>query len=479
MITWPSLAPRPKKGSGTVVRSTLRAAGATVPDPFFGRNAGQAFCSLPMPPGAEDHLTRVELDRLQEGRLRALLDAILPQNLFYAAKLSATALLLDRLHLREVFNQLPFTMKSELIADQKANPPYGTNLTYPLSQYTRLHQTSGTSGQPLRWLDTAETWSWVVGCWGQVYRAAWIEPADRFFFAFSFGPFLGFWSAFEGAGHRGCLTIAGGGLTSLARLRALIDNRCTAIVCTPTYALRLAEVAKENNIILGPETPGYSVRAVFVAGEPGGSIPETRRRIEQTWHARVFDQSGMTEIGAATYECFEGPGGLHVMEADFLPEIVDPMTGQPVQNGDIGELVLTNFGRIGSPLLRYRTGDLVRASKRPCPCGRSFLRLEGGILGRTDDMIHVRGNNLYPSALEAVIRRFAEIAEYRVALAANGPLTEVKISIEPAREAFGSHLAERVSQAIREELLFRAEVAEVPPGTLPRFEMKAKRIVHE
>jgi phenylacetate-CoA ligase len=432
-----------------------------------------------MSAGAEDPLTRPLLESLQRQRLRALLDTMLPANRFYQSKIAASGLPVAKLHEPDVFTRLPFTTKSELIADQRAHPPYGTNLTFPLSQYTRLHQTSGTSGEPLRWLDTNASWEWALGCWREVYRAAKIEAGERFFFAFSFGPFLGFWSAFEAATRHGCLALAGGGMTSLARLRFLIDNRATVVVCTPTYALRLGETAREHGIKLGRQTPGYAVRAVIVGGEPGGGIPATRRRIEEIWQARLFDQHGMTEIGPATYECFENPGGLHLLEADFLGEVIKPATGKPAPAGEVGELVLTNLGRTGSPLLRYRTGDLVRVDPRPCPCGRCFLRLDGGILGRTDDMIHVRGNNLYPSSLEAVIRRFAEVAEYRVVISRREEMAEVRISVEPVSAAAGAHLAERLGQAIRQELLFRAEVEVVPAGTLPRFEMKAKRIIHE
>jgi phenylacetate-CoA ligase len=238
--------------------------------------------------------------------------------------------------------------------------------------------------------------------------------------------------------------------------------------------LRLAEVAAEHDLALAPGTPGYKVRALIVAGEPGGSIPATRSRIEQAWQARVFDHSGMTEMGPVAIECLENPGGLHILEEDYLAEVIDPVTTAPVKPGTIGELVLTNLGRAGSPLLRYRTGDLVRLDPQPCPCGRPWLRLDGGILGRTDDMIHVRGNNFYPSTLEAVLRRFPEVGEYRAVVSQRGAMSALRIEVEGNEE-----LAERVRQAIREELLFRADVVAVPPGMLPRFEMKAKRIVHE
>jgi phenylacetate-CoA ligase len=237
-------------------------------------------------------------------------------------------------------------------------------------------------------------------------------------------------------------------------------------------------VAHQQNIRLAAASADSGVRALIVAGEPGGSIPATRDRIEEAWGARVFDHSGLTEVGPVAIECPENPVGLHLLDADYIAEVIDPHTGQAAPVGQVGELVLTNLGRWGSPVLRYRTGDLVRLDPQPCPCGRGFARLGGGILGRTDDMIQVRGNNLYPSALEALIRRFREVAEYRVQVDQSEPLANLRIEVEPRSAGTGPDLAERVCQAIREELLFRAEVVTVAPGSLPRFEAKAKRIVH-
>src|SRR5262249_22746707 len=215
-------------------------------------------------------------------------------------------------------------------------------------------------------------------------------------------------------------------------------------------------------------------RTLTPASEAGGGIPATRARIEEAGGARVMDHSGMTEIGPLGIECPENPAGLHLIESECLPEIVDPQTGQPMAAGQPGELVLTNFGRWASPLIRYRTGDLVQADPHPCPCGRPFLRLAGGILGRTDDMIYLRGNNLYPSALEAILRRFPEVVEYRVEVDQTGALADLQIDVELTAAA--ADVTQRISQAIRNEVLFRVEVRGVPPGTLPRFEMKAQRI---
>jgi phenylacetate-CoA ligase len=403
-------------------------------------------------------------------RLAELLRTILPAHRFYARKFAGLPL--------DDWQKLPFTTKDELLANQAEHPPYGELLTCPPERCTRLHQTSGTTGAPLRWLDTPANWDWMLGCWRKMFAMVGVTPADRLLFAFSFGPFLGFWTAFDAASRMGCLCLASGGLSSGARLRMLLDNRATVILCTPTYALHLAQFAQEQGVKL------EGVRCLIVAGEPGGSIPATRARIEQAWNARVYDHSGMTEVGPMAIECSANPGGLHILEDDYYAEVIDPKpaahaarlaesTGEPSRVSDrLGELVLTNLGRRDSPLIRYRTGDLVRVDPKPCPCGSKYMRLDGGILGRTDDMIAIRGNNFYPSALENVIRRFTEVAEYRVTIDRSSPLAEMRIEIEGTAET-----AQRIGDAIRDELMFRAEVVLVAPGTLPRFEMKARRIV--
>ena len=410
---------------------------------------------------------RAALERTQRERLRALLEVVLPANRFYAAKLAE----------RDVgqFHEWPFTTKTELIADQAEHPPYGTTLTYPRERYTRLHQTSGTStGRPLRWLDTPESWDWMLGCWRQKFALMGVRPADRFCFAFSFGPFIGFWTGHEAAIRNGSFVLTLGGMSSAARLRAIIDNDITIVGCTPTYALHLAEVARNE----GLDLPSSAVRTVIVAGEPGGGIPATRALIEAGWGARVIDHCGMTETGPMGVECEANPGGMHLLETELIAEVIDPATTKPAPPGSTGELVVTNLGRTGSPVIRYRTGDIVRVDPKPCPCGSNWVRLDGGILGRTDDMIHVRGNNVYPSAIEAVLRGIGGVAEYRVEVDRRGPLPELRIEVEPANGVTGKALADRVGRAVRDELLLRAEVKVAEAGSLPRFEMKAKRISH-
>lgn len=405
------------------------------------------------------------LEAHQLARLQVGLQRILPSNTFYARKL---------LHLQENLtlesladlSKLPFTNKHELVADQVLYPPFGGNLTYPLSQYVRLHQTSGTTGQPLKVPDTQESWDWWADCWTMVYEGAGVTCDDIVYIAFSFGPFIGFWSAYEGAKRLGALTVPGGGMDSLQRLRAMKEVGATVLVCTPSYALRLAEVAQEHNIDLSE----YTIRVTLHAGEPGASIPATRQRIEQAWHARTYDHAGMTEMGAYGFSCTMQQG-IHVNEREFIAEIIQPSTGEPVQPGEIGELVLTNLGRWCYPVLRYRTGDLVKHGGYACECGRSFLWLPGGVLGRVDDMLIVRGVNVYPSALADILHRFSEVQEYRIIVTKAGALDEIALQVECPSE-----LVPRLQTELHIALHLRVPIEVVEPGSLPRFEMKAKRI---
>lgn len=422
---------------------------------------------------AEDESLR-SLRAQQERKLAALLREIIPNNPFYTSKLQQAGIRPTEIASLDDLRRLPFTTKDEILADQREHPPYGTNLTYGLTRYARMHQTSGTTATPMRWLDTPESWSWLLDCWQLIYDAIRLEPRDRLFFPFSFGPFIGFWGAFEGVLRRGNFCLSGGGMTSRARLACIFEHRITTVACTPTYALRLAEVAEQE----GMDLKSAAVRGLVVAGEPGGNIPTTRARIEAAWAARVFDHTGMTEIGASGIECREAPGGVHLLEPEFVPEIIDPRTAEPLPLGQVGELVLTNLGRTGSPLIRYRTGDLVQADAAPCPCGRAWLRLEKGILGRADQMLLIRGNNVYPSALEEVIRRHGEVAEFRIEVTHTEALPQVRIEVEPwPGTPSPQRLADEIGRSVRDTLLFQPDVCVVPPETLPRFELKASRFV--
>jgi phenylacetate-CoA ligase len=374
------------------------------------------------------------------------------------------------------FVRLPRLAKASLVDDQDAHPPFGSNLTYPPERYVRVFQTSGTTGRPIRWLETEASWTWWCRCWGFVFRAAGLGPGDRIFFPFSFGLFVGFWAGFEGARVVGALAIPGGGQDSGMRLHAMRELGATALACTPSYALHLAEVAAEKGLHL----PDLGVRTTVHAGEPGPGIPAVRERLQAAWGARAFDHAGMTEVGAYGFEC-SAQAGLHVNELEFVAEVLDPDSGAEVAPGEVGELTLTNLGRWGSPVLRYRSGDRVRLAPEPCPCGRTFLRLAGGLLGRVDDMLIVRGVNVFPSALEAIVRRFPPVDEFRIEAYRRGALDEVRLVLEIDGATHGAttvgRTVEAVVEAVRHEVGIRVEAAAVPARSLPRFELKARRLV--
>jgi len=422
---------------------------------------------------------RHHLTQLQSQRLQNMIEIVVPANPFWADKFHAAGVDWRSIRTVDDLLQLPMTSKNELVDEQRDYPPYGRNLTYASTEYSRLHQTSGTStGEPLRWLDTPSSWSWMLQCWKTFFRWIKLEPSDRICFPFSFGPFLGFWAGFEGALQQGHMCLAAGGMSSEARLQLILENQVTLLGCTPTYALRLADVAASQGIDLRSS----SVRAVLVAGEPGGSIPAIRSRIETAWGARVFDHWGMTEIGPLANECADDPGFLTVLETECIAEIIDPNSGTPVPVGSPGELVITNLGRLGSPVMRYRTGDLVVASPQPHPSGRTFLRLEAGILGRIDDMLIIRGNNVFPSSIEVIVREFRHIAEFRIVVSRRREMNHVRLDIEPDSSLDGPScalLAESLSNAIKQRLQFHAHVAILPAGSLARFEMKANRLLRE
>ncbi|MDP6559925.1 MAG: AMP-binding protein [Candidatus Binatia bacterium] len=414
--------------------------------------------------------SRKDIENRQIRKLNYLLQVITPGNQFYQKKLidqgfHSVGSLSD-------FKSFPFTLKRELTQDQLDYPPYGTVLTYPLDTYVRIHQTSGTTGNPMYWLDTEPSWHWFAGCWKTVFEAAGATAQDRIYFPFSFGPFVGFWSGWEGARLLGALAIPGGGQSTQQRLKNILNSEATVIVCTPTYALHMAAEAEAADV----DIRSSKVRLTIHAGEPGASIPSTKKKIEEAWGAKCFDHAGATEAGAYGFECLLRPCGIHLNEEEFIAEIIDPETGRDADEGERGELVVTNLGRLGSPIIRYRTGDLVQPNYGPCPCGRPFVLLEGGILGRVDDMVVVRGVNVYPGAVEGILREFPDIEEFRIDVFETEGLSELKITVEPkagVRQDGG--LEGKVQERIRERLNLRARVEVAVQGSLPRFELKARR----
>jgi phenylacetate-CoA ligase len=413
-------------------------------------------------------LDRRAIERLQLEKLNRLLAAVLRSNKFYIRKFAGCS---RQIAGQEELAKLPFTVKDEL--QPEGGEAYAANLTFPVEAYTRFHETSGTHGRPLVVLDTPDDWQWWVDSWQFVLDSAEMTPSDRALLAFSFGPFVGFWSAFDAIVARGALAIPAGGMGSLARIELLRTTQATALFCTPTYALRLAEVAAEHQINVAQ----LPVEKIVVAGEPGGSVPATRARIERAWDASVVDHAGATEVGPWGFADAEGRG-LHVNEAEFIAEFISVATGEAANEGELSHLILTSLGRIGAPVIRYRTGDLVRPTwsneNAPTSGPNRFVLLEGGVLGRADDMLIIRGMNIYPSAVEQIVHGFPEVVEFRVTARKRGELDELIVEVE-------DHLEQpaRIAEELRIRLGLKIEVRAVRAMSLPRFEGKGRRFVDQ
>ncbi len=416
-------------------------------------------------------MPRKALEALQIEKLRSMLKIVYGRNRFYTGKLENAGIHPEAIKTLEDLSRLPLTSKEELLQAQSDALPFGCNTTFPESAYSRFHQTSGTTGTPLRVLDTPESWDWWGRCWGFVLTGAGLTENDRLFVPFSFGPFIGFWAAVEGARQIKSLMIPGGGRDSLQRLHLMKELGATAMCCTPTYALRLAEVARESGFDL-KEIP---LQKLILAGEPGANVPATKARIESVWNAKCFDHAGASEVGAHSFECEIQPNGTHIIESEFIVEVLNPETLEPVPEGEQGELIITNLGRIGFPVIRYRSGDLVRLNPEPCKCGRTFSRFEGGVLGRADDMVVVRGINVFPSAVENLIRQCEAVEEFRITVSTEREMGNLELELELSKNTNPETARNTVDQAIQNELSLRPEITVVPSGSLPRFEMKAKR----
>jgi phenylacetate-CoA ligase len=399
-----------------------------------------------------------ELAGWQIARFNEQLAAILPANEFYRRKFAGLPHTIQTL---DDLQQFPLTTKEELIDSQRELGLSGHH-TYPRSSYCRVHRTSGTRGAPLLVMDCQADWEWWAATWQHVLAAGGIGAGDRVFMAFSFGPFVGFWSAYEACSRRGAMIIPGGGLSSLGRLEFMRQVSPTVIACTPTYALQLAEVAARS----GHDLREFGVRRILVAGEPGGSVPPVRQRIENAWNAAVIDHCGATEIGPWGMG-WPGGIGLHIIETSFIAEFLPPTN--PAARDDLRELVLTSLGRLGAPVIRYRTGDLVRAVRPPSgPC--RFLWLPEGIVGRADDMVIIRGVNVFPSSIDALVRAETATDEYRVLVSRRGELDELSVEVEASQE-----VAARIARRCELQLGLRIAVAPVAAESLPRSDGKSRR----
>ena len=423
-------------------------------------------------------LARPQLEALQLAKLRRQVAWAADRSPWFKRTLEGVDP--DRLQSLSDLRGLPMLTREDWMNSQAEHPPYGELPAIGGEGAIRIHTTSGTTGRmPLRALDSRKDWSWIAEMWAYGIWGCGIRPEDTAYIAFGYGSFIGFWGLHYAMEKMGVLNVPGGAQPTDARVRQIIDFGATVVASTPTYALRLAQEAS----VLGIDLPASGVERLILSGEPAGSIPQTKALIEEQWGAKAYDTAGMTEIGTImVFECDHQPGGTHIIEDHVIEEVIDPATLEPVAYGERGERVVTSFGRGAIPLIRYRTGDLVcKVPASRCTCGRGFDIYEGGILGRVDDMKIIRGTNVYPRAIEAIVREFSEVDEFQTVITREGVRDEITLRVElkPDWNADGwdglsEDLRKRLALA-HEGLNFRIERADA--GELPRFELKAKRTV--
>jgi len=414
--------------------------------------------------------------RTQEEKLRPQVAHAYANSPFYREKLDAAGVRPEQIKTLDDLVRLPFTTKDDLKSDQAENPPWGKILAVPFEECLRVHFTSATTGRPVAFLDTPEDWYGFYHSYARSLYAFGIRRSDVVMAAFGYGPYIGFWSGFYAAQDLGCLLFPAGGYSTEQRIDVLRTYPITVLGCTPSYALHLAETARQKGIDLATET---RIRITWHTGEPGGSIPSTKRKIEQAFGAKVFDLPGLTEIAAWGFECDAQVGNVHIHEDYVYPEVLDLETGEPVGPGERGELVFTSLYRKAMPLLRYRTRDVVERAAEPCPCGRTLMALKGGVIGRLDDMKKVRGVIVYPSRVEELVRQHAGIDEFRIVFRRVEGLDDILVRLDPAPDLGGvdaGALQEAVARGLQLGLGIRTSVELVESGSLPRWDHKARRI---
>jgi phenylacetate-CoA ligase len=377
----------------------------------------------------------------------------------------------------EDLRRVPTVEKSMMRDIQRKDPfPYGDALCVPIEEVSNFRQTSGTTGQPVYQPDTWQDWEWWAECWSFILWAQGYRPTDRVFIPFGYNIFVAFWAGHYAAEKIGAEVVPGGVLDTQARILKIQELKCTAMMATPTYVLGMADTARTK---MGIDPASLTINKITCAGEPGASIPTTKKRMEEAWGAKVYDHAGATEIGAWCYECEEQPGGLHVNEAFFLVEIQDPDTGEYIEEpGRRGKMIITALDRFAQPCVRFDSKDVIEWSADPCPCGRTFRVIKGGVIGRADDITKVKGVLLSPSAIEEVVRGIAGLSdEFEVVVDKVGDIDRITLKIEIVKGREGER--QRIEGELKDQLRLKTNLGYVLEfheyGTLPRYDVKAKR----
>jgi phenylacetate-CoA ligase len=390
-----------------------------------------------------------------------LLDRVRARVPFYRERLPGSIETLEQVA------ELPFTTKD----DFRDTYPFGL-LAVPLAEVVRVHMSSGTTGKPVVTAYTRGDLECWAECTERTLRLGGVGPGDVVQNAYGYGLFTGGFGIHLGAERIGCLVVPASSGVTQRQVMLLRDLGATALACTPSYALVLAEAAAREGV-----RGELRLRCGFFGAEPW--TEGMRRQIEQGLGLEAFDIYGLTELGGpgVAAECGQHQG-LHLFEDHFYAEVVDPQSGRPVAAGEEGELVLTSLRREASPVVRYRTRDRTVLVDDPCPCGSPFRRMLR-VRGRTDDMLVVRGENVFPSQVEEILLQVQGLTgNYQLVVDRKaGQLDRLEVRVEAAPGCDPSTLGPRAEARIRETLGLGARVSVLPPGALPRSEGKARRVV--
>jgi len=376
----------------------------------------------------------------------------------------------------EDIRRIPAVEKSMMRGIQRKDPfPYGDALCVPLEDVSEFRQTSGTTGQPVYQADTWQDWEWWAESWAYILWAQGYRPKDRVFIPFGYNVFVAFWAGHYAVEKIGAEVVPGGVLDTKARILKIQELNCSAMMATPTYVLGMADAAKS----MGIDPRSLAIRKITCAGEPGASIPSTKKRMEEAWDAKVYDHAGATEIGAWCFECEAQAGGLHVNDAFFLVEIQDLDTGEYIEEpGRRGKMIITALDRQAQPCIRFDSKDIIEWAPDPCSCGRTFRLIKGGVVGRSDDITKVKGVLLAPSAIEEVVRGMDGLAdEFEVIVDKEGNIDRITLKVEllKSRENDRKRIEDKLKDQLRLKTNLGYNLEFYDYGCLPRYEVKAKR----
>jgi phenylacetate-CoA ligase len=441
-------------------------------------------------PHAEHWLPEVECaapsarDELILSKLQYQVTYAWERSPFYRRKWSEAGVSPDTLKRVDDLARFPVVQKAELRAAQAAAPPFGDYLCVGPDEVARIHGTSGTTGRPTVFGVGREDWERIGEAHARILWAAGLRPDDRIMICSFFSLYLGSWGALKGGERLGATMFPFGAGVSGQTLMAVSwaqDLKPTAFYSTPSYALHFAETARREGI----DPRGFGFRTLFFSGEPGAGIPATKRQIEELFGGVCVDMGSMAEMTPwmTNGECRHRTG-MHLWQDVVYTEVCDPIRFQPVPYGGEGTPVYTHLERTSQPMIRLVSGDLARWSDEPCACARTYPRLPEGLYGRIDDMFIVRGENIYPSAIEDVLRAVDGFGgEFSVIVSRREAMDELLIRAEFAATHAAAEARERLRVTMVERLRARLGVRPVlelvPQGRIPRTEFKARRVIDD